>query len=91
MNIKQMIEQVEAEMAPMQAQIDAINERLAPVDAEIDAQIAQEQAIRAQMTEATAKLEAARGMPGQEYLAFKRKFGQLASTRMQLRKMLEAG
>lgn len=87
MSIAATLEQIERKMAVHKATIDAINERIAPVDAEIDALLEQQQAIGRQIDALVPKLAEARGMPADQYLALKREYGQLASTRMQLRSM----
>jgi hypothetical protein len=84
------IKELELKMAELKAQIDAIDARIVPVDAEIDALLAEQQVLQQRIDAAAAKLTAARGMPAKEYLALKKRYGELASTRMQMRRAAKA-
>lgn len=83
------IREIEAKMAELKVIIDGVNERIAPVDTAIDAIIAQQQELEARAQALLPKLVEARGMPAEEYLELKRKYGRLAATRMQLRETLK--
>lgn len=72
-------------MAELKAIIDGVDARLAPVDAQIDALLEEQQKVQRAVDLAVLKLNEARGMPPAEYLELKRKYGRLAATRMQLR------
>lgn len=83
------IREIEAKMAELKLVINGVDERVAPVDAAIDTIIAQQQELEARAQALVPKLAEARGMPADEYLELKRKYGRLAATRMQLRQTLQ--
>lgn len=83
-NIDKTIAEIESEMATAKARIDEIAASVAPVQADLDKLVEQEQALRAKIAAKVAERDAVRGDP-QEWLALKRRYGVLASTRMQLR------
>ena len=83
------IEEIEAKMAEVKSQIDAKAAELAPHRSKLDELLAKEQELRGAINLATEALNAARGDVG-AWLELKRKFGQLAASRMQLRTVLGA-
>jgi chromosome segregation ATPase len=82
--LQKAITSLEGTIAQYKAKVDAIDKAIAPVDAEIDAILEEENLLKARLAAATAKLTAARGMPPEEYVAFKKKYGMLCATRMSM-------
>lgn len=84
MSINASIEAVEREMAGIKAALDAKNTSLEQLRAELDVLNAAVIEAQAQVDAKVEEINAARGDP-QAWIALKKKYGQLASARMQLR------
>jgi chromosome segregation ATPase len=84
--IQAAIVKIESEMAELSATINSVNRSIDPIRIELD--ILNDRAIAAQTlaNQKAAELEAARPA---NWLEIKRKFGELASARMQLRQLLK--
>jgi septal ring factor EnvC (AmiA/AmiB activator) len=78
------IREVENKMAELKAQIDAVDARLAPLKSQREA-LAQEQILLAEQIDAVNRaIESARG-DAQAWIDLKKEYGMLAATRMQMR------
>jgi uncharacterized coiled-coil DUF342 family protein len=89
MSIQDTIRDLEEQMAALKARIDEGNAKAKPHRDKLDALNAQQLTIQAEIDETVKVFNAARGDP-KEWINLKRKYGQLASARMQLRQALKA-
>lgn len=90
MSMKAALVELEAKIAEAGAAIAAHDERIKPGDAAIDALLDEENALKARIVEAVKARDAMRGMPVEDYLALKQRYGRLCATRMQLKATIAA-
>jgi hypothetical protein len=88
-NIQKAIDDIEVQMAANKAVIDQVNADSAPLRAELEVANAKVRAAQNDAEAIARSIEELRGDPV-EWLNFKKRHGQLASTRMQLLELLKA-
>jgi len=90
MSMKAALVELEAKIATLGEQIAEHDENIASGDAAIDALLEEENALKARINAAVTARDELRGMPIEDYLALKERYGRLCATRMQLRATIAA-